>query len=97
MNKPDEVFFVEAHSSFDWTEIHIHRHPLVPERFAFDAQSGCSCNYYNRPSIEELGAREPVSKVGARARLIESLEAACRYFSPMETVRVLEKFELEVP
>lgn len=92
----EPIFEVDANVPYEWASIKFYRHPNEPEKFAASSGSGCSCDGWEDPTLDELRAEYPMSKTQARYRLKAFLESRGSYFRVGEVIRHLERFEVEM-
>lgn len=57
-----EKFSVGSSGGYEWTEFHVYQHPREPRKFVTWSDSGCSCNWYEAPTLEQLEACTPEGK-----------------------------------
>ncbi len=57
-----ELFSAFASWGYDWDEFHVYRHPTNRRKFIVDYEGGCSCNYYETPTIEQAESMQPLGK-----------------------------------
>lgn len=62
MKTVTELFEYSKALGWEWDEFHVYKHPREPKKYVVDIQAGCSCDYYNVPSLAELEAETPVGK-----------------------------------
>lgn len=88
-----EVFSVDdGRNDYEWSELHVYVHPANGRRFALHEDSGCSCNYYEQPTVAELRALQPVTMTEARKQISAWLDA--ENYSPDSKARELERAHL---
>lgn len=90
----ESVFEIDDAVSYEWTHFAVFRHPTYPGKFTTHWNSGCSCNSWEEPSVDELRADEPIERPEVRRQLISFLDTNKYTFSPGDTVRHLEEFEV---
>lgn len=91
-----EVFLASSGGGYEWAEFRVFTHPLRPDMYVTDWESGCSCNYYDYPSIEALGTYPPKTKTEVREELIKFLSANCHYFPAGTALDLVEKLHTTV-
>jgi hypothetical protein len=57
-----ELFSAFESLGYEWNEFHVYRHPRESRKFVVDFASGCSCNYYETPSLRYLEGETPMGK-----------------------------------
>lgn len=57
-----EKFSAFATAGYDWSEFHVYQHPRDSRKYVVVLDSGCSCNYYEVPSLATLEAETPLGK-----------------------------------
>lgn len=66
-----ELFSVGASIGYEWDEFHVYRHPLNSRKYVVYVDNGCSCNYYETPSLAHLEAETPLGKREVYAKFSE--------------------------
>lgn len=90
----EPVFEIDDAVSYEWTHFAAYRHPTYPEKFTSWQDSGCSCDYWEPPTSEQLRAGEPLTRPQLRSEVTSYLASGTDWFTPAGTVRYLEEFEV---
>lgn len=89
----ESVFEIDDAVSYEWTHFAVFRHPTYPDKFTTAWSSGCSCDGWEPPTLQELRAGEPIGRPQVREDLRGYLAGNTSWFNPGATVRYLEEFE----
>lgn len=62
MSEVIEKFSYEQGAGYEADEFYVYKHPKYPRKYAVNIDGGCSCYVYERPTVEQLSAMEPMGK-----------------------------------
>lgn len=92
----EPVFEIDETVSYEWCHFAAYPHPSNPGRYAVFTNSGCSCDYWEHPTVEEARAEVPLSRPQVRKAMTEFMDYYKAYINAGEAIRNLERFETEM-
>lgn len=93
VEKPVEVYRLEGGGcGYEWAELRVYKHPRHSNMFAVFSDSGCSCSYYEDPSVEELGVMQPRTFAEVQRDLQEFVTDNQFYFTFSEGLTAIERW-----
>lgn len=90
----EPVFEIEDGVQFEWCRFAVYPHPAGVGRYATFWNSGCSCSFWEVPTLEEVRAAEPKTRADVRVVLAGFMDRNKAFISAGEAVRHLEEFEV---
>lgn len=91
--KPESIFDIENGGGYEWCALGVYRHPTHPLQYAVFMDTGCSCNYFERPNQEELRAAEPLHRAELRRRVVGFISHYDYFINAGSGIRYLEQLE----
>jgi hypothetical protein len=88
-----EPIFEFEGGSYEWYSLAVYRHPNQPQRYAVFSGTGCSCNYFKKPTELEVQAREPLPRAEIRRLVTAFISNNPHHINSGSALRYLERFE----